>query len=453
MRDLWMQFRSSLNCRMFLLLALGMSATFLGAFWLPGQARNSELIAQHNQQIAQQAIKLAIQLNSVSKAARLEMPEAIGWLGLNMQFGDLAPVRGESIGDLRTEINFGLGNAGKVRDVRLSPDCRVALGAESRPEPSLCTTVDLRLMDGTPLRLSFDSSLRPLAEPCTTWQLVLFLTGLLVLSAIATWLATSPLKQLAGVAQGLGQDLQHHAKEQGSRELRKGIRALNTLRNKLHQHVQQRICIFSGVIIDLQDSIAALQVRIEQPDSPQIRREIHETLQTMQLRIRSGAELAQCIGKEDLQPLMIRAESLVGDACNDGLDAGWDVMCSPLPDGVAVKGHPGLLRHCLMSLLEHAVKCGGFAHVMMYTAARQLVIEVRDAGPALSDHALATLFEPFHDRAESPYRLLPRTAGFGLTIARDIAERHGGGLQLQNGMIGVIATLTLPIHESSLLVA
>jgi len=62
----------------------------------------------------------------------------------------------------------------------------------------------------------------------------------------------------------------------------------------------------------------------------------------------------------------------------------------------------------------------------------------------LPEAELERVFEPFY-RAEASRNRQSGGVGLGLSIARDIAERHGGSLQLHNAEGGGLrATLVLP---------
>jgi signal transduction histidine kinase len=73
-------------------------------------------------------------------------------------------------------------------------------------------------------------------------------------------------------------------------------------------------------------------------------------------------------------------------------------------------------------------------------------IRIRDKGPGIAAAELARVFEPFY-RIEGSRSRESGGTGLGLTIARNIAEQHGGSIALANqpgGGLEVI--LTLPEH-------
>jgi signal transduction histidine kinase len=113
-----------------------------------------------------------------------------------------------------------------------------------------------------------------------------------------------------------------------------------------------------------------------------------------------------------------------------------DVSVPPL----VVRGDPARLHQVLANLLENAAHAGAKAVRIEGRAAGDRVrIRVADDGPGIDATVRARLFDPFvSGRA--------RGAGLGLAIARRIAERHGGALELADGgPPGAAFQLTLPL--------
>ena len=110
-----------------------------------------------------------------------------------------------------------------------------------------------------------------------------------------------------------------------------------------------------------------------------------------------------------------------------------------------MRGRPVALRRCLTNLVDNAVKYGEAAEVTATRSGNKAVISVRDRGPGIPEEFLEAVFEPFR-RVETSRSRETGGTGIGLTIARAIAERHGGTLTLRNHPEGGLeAVLQLPI--------
>jgi signal transduction histidine kinase len=71
----------------------------------------------------------------------------------------------------------------------------------------------------------------------------------------------------------------------------------------------------------------------------------------------------------------------------------------------------------------------------------QIILRVSDNGPGIEDTNI--IFEPFHSTKGSA------GAGLGLTIARQIIQKHGGTLNAQSRLNeGATFTVCIPIHTS-----
>jgi signal transduction histidine kinase len=111
---------------------------------------------------------------------------------------------------------------------------------------------------------------------------------------------------------------------------------------------------------------------------------------------------------------------------------------------MAVLGRPLDLRRCLSNLIDNAVKYGQRAEVTVERIGGAARIRIRDDGPGIAQDEQARVFEPFY-RIESSRSRESGGTGLGLTIARNIAEHHGGAVALANRPDGGLeVTLTLP---------
>ncbi len=111
---------------------------------------------------------------------------------------------------------------------------------------------------------------------------------------------------------------------------------------------------------------------------------------------------------------------------------------------VQVRGDSGQLARAVANLLDNAVRhARGAVTVTLAEEGGRAVLTVADDGPGVPSSDRDRVFERF-TRLEDA-RSTDGGAGLGLAIARDIAERHGGGLALDTAAPdGARFVLTLP---------
>ena len=111
----------------------------------------------------------------------------------------------------------------------------------------------------------------------------------------------------------------------------------------------------------------------------------------------------------------------------------------------AVLGHVDYLTEALNNLLENARKFspeGGNVRVRAWKEGDDVYISVSDEGIGIPPDKLEKVFERFYQVDASPTRRFEGT-GIGLSLVRDIVERHGGRVVAQSAGVGKGATFTL----------
>jgi two-component system sensor histidine kinase PilS (NtrC family) len=108
-------------------------------------------------------------------------------------------------------------------------------------------------------------------------------------------------------------------------------------------------------------------------------------------------------------------------------------------------GNEGQLQQALLNLLLNAVDASpDFGHVTVEVmrCETKIKISIENEGPAIPPDAVPQIFEPFFTAKRGG-------TGLGLAIARSIAEKHGGGLMLeQNQEERILFVLILPLMQS-----
>ncbi len=116
-------------------------------------------------------------------------------------------------------------------------------------------------------------------------------------------------------------------------------------------------------------------------------------------------------------------------------------------EAVQVMGDPRRLAQTLTILLDNAVRYsepGGRVEVFVRAANDLAEVLVRDWGVGVDPEDLPFLFDRFY-RGRRSADLNPGGAGLGLPIARWIARRHGGEVELHDRGDGADAVLRLPL--------
>jgi len=114
---------------------------------------------------------------------------------------------------------------------------------------------------------------------------------------------------------------------------------------------------------------------------------------------------------------------------------------------VRVQGEKFLLAQAVGNLVQNAIefsRAGGTVSVALQVGNGRAWVSVEDDGPGVPAYALEKVFDRFYS--------LPRpdtgrkSSGLGLSIVREIARLHGGGVTLENRSVGgARAELTLPM--------
>ena len=132
-------------------------------------------------------------------------------------------------------------------------------------------------------------------------------------------------------------------------------------------------------------------------------------------------------------------------AAEEAARAGVQVVpADPARGPFEVDGSVTLLRRMVRNLVENAVKHGAPpVEVEVFARPQAVEISVRDRGPGVPAHPRERVFEPFFRPAGSTEEA--GSWGLGLSLARQIARRHGGEVTCGSGSDGAtMFTATLP---------
>jgi heavy metal sensor kinase len=123
-------------------------------------------------------------------------------------------------------------------------------------------------------------------------------------------------------------------------------------------------------------------------------------------------------------------------------------LTKEIPPGLSLRGAPDHLIRLFLNLLDNAISYtqpGGQITVRAEGEDTGLHVSISDTGPGIPPEHLTHLFDRFH-RVEAARSRATGGAGLGLAIAYEIAQWHGGRLEVRSELgRGTTFTVHLPI--------
>lgn len=266
----------------------------------------------------------------------------------------------------------------------------------------------------------------------------------LVLVSWAMTVIIGPLRRFEAAVERL-RDMRSEVlvPEIGPRELRSAISAFNRMRARIGKLMAEKTTMLAAVSHDLRTPITRLRLRAEFIEDETIREPMLADLDHMAALTQvalvhlSGTDSPERFDQTDLP-------SLLQTVADQFADLGHAVTYEG-PNRLAARvRHRDILR-AVTNLVENAVRYGDRVVVSLRKLpGRRLAISVADNGPGIPAAEREHLLEPFV-RGDSARSSLPNSGfGLGLTIARDVAEAHGGHIVLaDNPPRGLLATLEI----------
>lgn len=337
--------------------------------------------------------------------------------------------------------------------IRLTPDPRLESVNPQRGGPPRMGPPGMRVFDVNVLlpdgqRLVFRAA-SPQPGPPLPRQIFLQLAVLTLVLAVALYVMTRsitrPLSALASAADQIGRGAAAAPlPEQGARELRDATRAFNTMQDRLRRYLDSRTRVLAAMSHDLRTPLTRLRLRVESIDDASLRERFTADLDHMTEMVRGALSMFRDLNDtESSAPVDI--DQLLLTLQQEFIELNASISISGHAER-PITAKPNALKRCLTNLLRNAVDYGVRAHVEVVDGA-QLTLRIRDEGPGIPAESLEQVFEPFY-RMESSRNRDSGGTGLGLSIARDIAQAHGGTVQLDNlPQGGLEVVLTLPRQE------
>ncbi len=332
-------------------------------------------------------------------------------------------------------------------------DCMHAWRAMRPPQQRnnpfvIAAAASMKLPDGLWLNAETSLDMPPLALAVPTLVTFGLSAALIALVAVVTVRRiTRPLNRLAAAAESLGRgESVPDLPVTGPDSFRATTRAFNLMNRRLQRFVSDRMKFLAAVSHDLRTPLTSLRLRAEFIEEEETRSRMLATLDEMTQMV--DAVLAFVRENTRDEPTdRVDLASLVESVCDDFSDLGLPVTMDPPPAGLpdAIPCRPLSVKRALRNLIDNAVKYGARAAVSIEVGDGGVFIHIDDAGPGIAEADIDRVFDPFV-RLEVSRNRSTGGVGLGLSIARSIAQAHGGGIAAKNRAEGGLRmTLHLPL--------
>ena len=291
-------------------------------------------------------------------------------------------------------------------------------------------------------------ALTPPRERAALQGLVMQTVVLFAILLLAIWLL---LRRITRPLAALTNRVEHFARTQstdgqlapeGPEDVRRLIEAQGRMEARIAGMIDEKDVMLGAIGHDLKTPLAALRVRIETVEDDTERARMAATIEDITRTLDDILSLAR-VGRATEPPERTELAALAASVVEEFEDMGDPVELTEGPRVVAPV-HVTWAKRALRNLVSNAVRYGGSAAVEVLCDGKDAVLRVTDRGPGIPADRLNDMTEPF-TRGEASRNRGTGGAGLGLTLARAIAEAHGGRLVLANRPEGGLsAELRLP---------
>ena len=302
--------------------------------------------------------------------------------------------------------------------------------------------------------LETDRGWRVVRTPPRAWlapwqKRILMLFGISILSVIPfAWIfaraLARPIRRIADAADRMGANPQAPLiTEEGPAELRVTAHALNRMQQRLSAYLAERTNMIGAIAHDLRTPLARIAFRIEgAPD--EMREKVQADIEQMRAMIAATISFVRDTASISIvEPVSLG--TLLGDLVRGEQEVGRPVRLGAI-EPLLVSGDPMALRRLFQNLIDNGVAYGGGVEITLVRAGEDAEVRIGDRGPGLATKALEAMFQPF-ERGEPSRNRATGGIGLGLSIARAIAQEHGGSLVLVNRAGGGLeAICRLPVR-------
>lgn len=383
----------------------------------------------------------------VIETATPQFPDTIRRPMVERAVGSLLEAQGIGVRDIRVQLVDTVDDAVVQQILQARPRL-----ARRRPLPRQLALVSIQPFGGerwTQIRVPVPERSGGALLPIILQTVVLYLVligGLwLVLRRIV-----GPLRALAGRVEQFAetQSAAEPMDPAGPDESRRLIAAHNALERRIVALLDEKDVMLGAIGHDLKTPLAALRVRIENVNDAPARAKMAASIDDLARSLDDILTLAR-VGRPSDALERVELSALAAALVEEYEDTGAPVMLGET-QRMAARARVTWLRRALRNLVTNGLRYGTNVQLSLERVDNEAVFTVADDGPGIPDDQIEAMMQPFQ-RGEASRNRETGGAGLGLTLARAIAQQHGGSLELVNrpasdtAPAGLDAKLRIPL--------
>lgn len=266
---------------------------------------------------------------------------------------------------------------------------------------------------------------------------VLLLITLMVLGIVR------PLRRLARHADALGRGQSPGIiPVEGTSEMQTTIRAFNDMSQRLEKFISDRERLFASISHDFKTPLTRARLRAELITDDPLRAKLIGDLENLDMLVKASLQIIKD-GAIHENSTQINFNQLINRCLDSARIEGLPCSAQVSKD-LEFEGRPMALERLFTNLIDNALHYGRGVEIFGFREidSGNIILQVCDRGPGLTDEQKSQVFEPFYRVQRAPSTV---HVGLGMGIVKTIAQLHGASVELQDRSGGgLIVELRFP---------
>jgi two-component system osmolarity sensor histidine kinase EnvZ len=283
----------------------------------------------------------------------------------------------------------------------------------------------------------------------TSYIFIIWMVGstfiLLTIAVIFLKNQIRPIIRLARLADyfGRGQEAPANFKPEGAKEVKQAGYAFLKMQNRIKRYIKQRTDMLTGISHDLKTPLTRIKLDlaiIKQKNSNADFSGIEKDMLELERMVNSYLDFIRTDEEEEITPTDIG--ELVTEVSSGYSDIEIEILSKSLKAGVRSTA----IKRVIRNLIENAKRFSTQIKISLLRLENNyILIIVDDNGQGIPYDKREDVFKPFF-RIDDSRNTETGGVGLGLSVVRDIVNRHGGTVHIEDSPLnGTRVVVKLPV--------